>query len=111
MKKKVQQILELNSQLSNLDSMIFEKENDILSCIKSINEDGMRLRQKKAAVSLLDLKSQKETLQGELNELLKGLDSASFENKKASQNLIVNCIWGGVVGEEFGQLKAIYANL
>lgn len=111
MKEKIQKILDLNNQVSNLDSMIFDKENDILSCIKSINEEGMRLRQKNAAISLLDLKKQKEEVQGELHELLKSLDSASFENKKATRELTINCIEKGIVGQDFSKLKTIYLNL
>jgi len=48
MKEKILNILKIKKKINNYEGLIFEKENDILSCIKSINEEGVKLRQKKS---------------------------------------------------------------
>ena len=62
MKNQIENILNKQKELANCDNMIFEKENDILSCVKAVGEEGIRMRQKKAAVSLLELKNQKSII-------------------------------------------------
>lgn len=111
MKQKIQAILDKQKELSNCNSMIFEKENDILSCVKAVGEEGVRMRQKQAAVSLLDLKNKKGVIEGELNELCKGFDSNSFVNKKLSSSIVAECISSGVTSEELRELKEIFKGL
>lgn len=111
MKSKIQNILNKKKELENCNNLIFEKENDILSCIKSIGEEGIRMRQKNAAVSLLDLKKKKEILNNEIQDLCKGLSKSSFDKKKMSSELIANCISEGINKEDLKMLKEIFVNL
>lgn len=111
MKQKIQNILNKAKELANCNNMIFEKENDILSCVKAIGEDGVRMRQKNAAVSLLDLKNKKMIIQGEISELCKSLDSKSFASKKLSSRIIAQCISEGINKEDLGVLKKAFLNL
>lgn len=109
--EEINRILDKKKELENCDNMIFEKENDILSCIKAIGEEGVRMRQKNAALSLLELKKNKENLQNELNELCKGMDSYSFKNKKMSSSMVAQCISEGVCKEDLNSLKNIFKEL
>lgn len=111
MENKIKNILNKQKEYLNCKDMIFEKENDILSCIKSVGEEGIRLRQKKAALSLLDLKKKKENIKKELKELCKGLDIKSFNNKKLSSNIISECISYGIGNENLKILKDLFKNL
>ena len=111
MKQKIQAILDKKKELSNCNDMIFEKENDILSCIKAVGEEGIRNRQKQAAVSLLDLKNKKETLNKELADLCKSFDAASFTNKKLSSSIVAECISEGVCKEDLSALKEAFKSL
>lgn len=111
MNKKIQTILDKQKELFNCDNMIFEKENDILSCVKAIGEEGMRMRQKQAAISLLDLKKKKEVLNTEFTELCKGLDTASFAKKKLSSSVVAECISEGISKEDLCALKEAFKNL
>jgi len=110
MKEKILNILKIKKKINNYEGLIFEKENDILSCIKSINEEGVKLRQKKAAISLLDLKRKKGELEGELVELCKAISYNSYNNKKANSKLISTCISLGITKEQLRELKNIYLN-
>ena len=49
---------------------------------KQLEKEGMRMRQKKAAISLLELKGNKEALTEEISELCKSFDAASFAKEK-----------------------------
>lgn len=111
MKQQIKDIISLQNEISNYDNLIFEKENDILSCIKSSSEEGIKLRQKQAASSLLDLQNKQKKLKSKLRVLLKGLDSTSYQNKKMSSDLVTKCIWSGIFGEPFNQLKKLYKSL
>ena len=109
--KKIQAILNKQKELSNCDNMIFEKENDILSCIKAIEEEGMKSRQKNAAINLLDLKKKKEVLNNELADLCKSFDAASFANRKLSSSIVAECISEGVCKEDLDILKKAFKSL
>ena len=111
MKQKIQAILDKQKELSNCNDMIFEKENDILSCIKAVGEEGIRNRQKQPAVSLLDLKNKKEVLNNELVDLCKSFDAASFTNKKLSSSIVAECISEGVCKEDLSALKEAFKSL
>lgn len=111
MKQKIQNILDKQKELSNCNNMIFEKENDILSCIKAIGEEGVRMRQKQAAISLLELKEKKKSLGKELTELCKGFDLNSFKNKKLSSQIVSECISSGIMSKELRELKEVYKSL
>jgi len=111
MKSKIQNILSLNKELSNCNNLIFEKENDILSCVKAVGEEGVRMRQKQAAVSLLQLKEKKENLQNQLQEVCKGLDINSFNKKKLSSSIISECIGLGINSSELKELKEVFKGL
>ena len=111
MKQKIQAILNKQKELSNCNNMIFEKENDILSCIKAVGEEGMRSRQKQAAISLLDLKNKKEVFKGELADLCKSFDATSFANKKLSSSIVAECISEGVCKEDLRTLKEAFKSL
>lgn len=111
MKNQIENILNKQKELANCDNMIFEKENDILSCVKSIGEEGVRMRQKQAAVSLLELKEKKEALKNEISELCKCLDINSFNNKKLSSNVVSQCISEGIGKENLNLLKEAFKNL
>jgi len=108
---RINSILGKYKEFTNYNNMIFEKENDILSCIKSVGEEGIRMRQKKAAVSLLELKNKKTIVQSKLSELCKGLDVCSFNHKKMSSKLIATCISEGVTKEDLGLLKEAFKSL
>ena len=111
MKEKIQEILNKKKELLNCENFIFQKENDILSCIKSIEEEGIRSRQKNAAINLLDLKKQKEVLNDKLSELCKSFDATSFTNKKLSSNVVSECISSGVCREDLNALKEVFKSL
>lgn len=111
MKSQIENILNKQKELANCDNMIFEKENDILSCVKSIGEEGVRMRQKQAAVSLLELKEKKEALKSEISELCKGLDTNSFNNKKLSSGIVAKCISEGMSKEDLNSLKNVFKGL
>lgn len=108
--KVISDIINLKSQLDNCASLAFEKENDILSCIKS-TDSGVKLRQKKAAAALLDLNNKKTKLRGEINSLLKALDNTSYENKKLSGAMIIKCIQSGIEGSKVRVLKQLYSSI
>lgn len=109
--EKIQNILSKQKELHNCENMIFEKENDILSCVKSVGEEGVRMRQKQAAVSLLELKNKKEVLSSELSELCKSFDIDSFNNKKLSSGIVAKCISEGMNKEDLNSLKNAFRNL
>ena len=111
MKDKIKNILNKKKELSNCEDLIFQKENDILSCIKAVGEEGMRSRQKQAAISLLDLKNKKEVFKGELADLCKSLDATSFANKKLSSSIVAECISEGVCKEDLSALKEAFKSL
>ena len=111
MEQKIQAILKKQKELFNCNNMIFEKENDILSCVKSIGEEGIRMRQKQAAVSLLDLKDKKAIFKEELAELCKSLDITSFTNKKLTSRIVAECISEGVCKEDLNTLKEVFKSL
>ena len=111
MKKKIQAILDKQKELTNCNNMIFEKENDILSCVKAVGEEGVRMRQKQAAVSLLDLKEKKAGFESELAELCKSFDATSFANKKMSSSMVAQCISEGVCKEDLSALKEVFKSL
>lgn len=109
--KKIEAILNKQKELTNYNNMIFEKENDILSCIKSVGEEGIRMRQKEAALALLKLKNQRKSCRKELKELCKGFDSASFMKKKLSSSMVAKCISEGVCKEDLNLLKETFKSL
>ena len=111
MKEKIKDIVSKQKKLTNCKNMIFEKENDILSCVKSINEEGVRMRQKKAAISLLELKNDKKNLVNEISELCKSFDAPSFQKKKMSSSAIAKCISEGVCKEELNTLKEAFKSI
>lgn len=110
MENKIKKIISLKKELSNCNDMIFEKENDILSCVKSIGEEGIRNRQKEAAVSLLELKEQKASIEKEIKELCKAIDEVSFNKKKLSSSLISKCISEGISRDDLVSLKEAFKN-
>jgi hypothetical protein len=111
MKQAIKNILNKEKELQNCKDLIFQKENDILSCIKAVGEEGMRSRQKQAAVSLLDLKNKKEVFKGELADLCKSFDATSFANKKLSSSIVAECISEGVCKEDLSALKEAFKSL
>lgn len=111
MKQVIKNILNKKKELQNWEDLIFQKENDILSCVKAIGEEGIRSRQKQAAVSLLDLKNKKEVFKGELTDLCKSFDAASFANKKLSSSIVAECISEGVCKEDLSVLKEAFKSL
>lgn len=110
MKQKIQTILDKQKELSNCNDMIFEKENDILSCIKSIGEGGIRSRQKEAAISLLELKEKKTSIEKEIKELCKAIDEVSFSKKRLSSSLVSRCISEGISRDDLASLKEMFKN-
>ena len=111
MKDKIKNLLNKKKELSNCEDLIFQKENDILSCIKAVGEEGMRSRQKQAAVSLLGLKNKKKIFKGELVNLCKSFDAISFANKKLSSRIVAECISEGVCKEDLNTLKEAFKSL
>ena len=111
MKQVIKNILNKKKELQNCEDLIFQKENDILSCVKAVGEEGMRSRQKQAAVSLLDLKNKKEVFKGELADLCKSFDATSFANKKLSSSIVAECISEGVCKEDLSALKEVFKSL
>lgn len=111
MKNIIGDIISTQNQIVNYDNLIFKKENDILSCIKSVNEEGIENRQKQAAYSLLKLREKKQELLSLLNKLLQKLDIDSFNKKNVTSSLIYKAIGEGIKSDELKILKQVYKNL
>lgn len=109
MKDCINKILNLQNQIKEYESLIFEKENDILACEKSI-QDGCDLshRQKNAVNCLFDLNLKKNNLNNELKEILKSLSHISFSNKKIDSSLVFKCISAGISNKDLSLLKDLY---
>lgn len=113
MKQQINKICELQKELDNYTDLIFEKENEILSCIKSVNQGelSLELRQKRAASALLSLKQQCEAKKQKITSLLKSCDLKSFSKKQMTSELIFKCITEGVNKEELSVLKKAYKSI
>lgn len=110
MREKIANILKINNQIEEYKSLILSKENDILSCEKSIQNGSQNLigRQKNAVNSLYNLNQEKSSLENELKELLKSFSPVSFQNKKANSSLIYNCISLGIAKKDLDLIKSLY---
>ena len=90
--------------------MIFEKERYSFLC-KIYWWRRCSYASEKAAISLLELKDNKESLTEEISELCKSFDAASLPKKKMSSSAIAKCISEGIDKEELSALKEIFKSL
>lgn len=111
MKNKIYSIISIYNIIKNYSDLIFDKQNDILSCIKSLEQEGVSLRQKKAADALMQLQKRKEKEVTKLKELLKSLDIESYNNKYISSKLLSECFYSTISKDNLNILKQLYKNL